>query len=195
MRTLIFSLLCVSASAVAAPAIVLSKGSAPLVGIDDYAVRAPQAGAWQLKASRQMVVYARKMDGPDDSMLAIMEDVRLPGPQSTEPALLDFVRARLAQRGGAGTARYAQVATTVSMDAQLPHCVRWEQSAHDLRVNDGATQPYMQLQSAGRFCLSEHNPASAIDVFYSVRHAPPDMPAGLAAEGEAFLASLQRKTP
>ena len=195
MKTLIFSLLCVSASAVAAPAIVLSKGTAPLVSIDDFAVRAPQEGAWHGKVSRQKVVYAKKLDGRDGAMLAIMEKVTMPASQLTDPALLDFVRARVAQRGGADPDRDAQLATTVSMDAQLPHCVRWEQSVHDVRENNGETQASMQMQSSGRFCMSEHNPASAVDVSYSVRRVAPDMPDGLAAEGEAFLASLQRKSP
>ena len=93
MKTLLVSLLCVSASAVAAPAIVLSKGKAPLVSIDDFTVRAPQEGAWHVKVSKQMVVYAKQMAGRDDAMLAIMEEVAMPAPQPTDPlAPKDAVR-------------------------------------------------------------------------------------------------------
>ena len=196
MKALLLPLLLASACATASvPAYVTLKGMPPRLNPNGYTIPLPQAGMWLEHSSRDGVMYIRETDERESTMFVSVEDVAMPQAQPSGQALRDFVHARVEPAGAADRVNTEPVTTRLRMDARLSNCVRWRQTAVDLMSVNPVTQSHPQVHMGGMFCVNEHNPATAIHVYYSIHRMAPEKADGLTAEGEAFLSGVRRKTP
>jgi len=200
MRALLFPLLLASTCAAAfdpayAPAFVSLKDRAPLHRAGGYSIALPPTGLWLENRSPDSIVYVRDTDEREATMFIAVEDVTNQQAQQSEQSLRDFVLSRVEPAGAAQRALTEPVTTRVDMDARLPGCVRWRQTAEDLLTTLPVTGSHPQMLSGGMWCVNAGDPAMGIHVHYAIVQMSPAKPEGLLAEGEAILAGLQRKTP
>lgn len=188
-------LLALSAAALALPSGAVGS-DAPLrersrvTGKLGFSFLPPQHGQWLERDAKAGVAYYYKGgEVRQATFLLRAREGRVTPDLSAPGALLAFVQARpIAMADGA---RYANLSSSYEIDAQQPNCVRYRHSAHDTQAANRGSNGHLLQQDAGWFCLHPQDRRAAIDIAYSVRHAPDHDPTPLALEGERFLSNLK----
>lgn len=115
-------------------------------------------------------------------------ELTLVAPPLDQAALTEFVRTKKDEWGSDG--RYSAIQNSFAAEPAHATCVRYRMTVHDNAANTRKDLPFLILQVAGRLCTHPGNPASAVDMFYTMRHIPTFDDAAFKAEGNAFLDSL-----
>lgn len=149
----------------------------------------PPGVDWTETFGKNMIGYDKKTDPAMVTFIAGALEIKLDAPLRDQAALLAFVRSKKDQWGGDG--RFSAIDTSFLAEPGNANCVRYQMNVHDSGANIRKDLPFLIVQIAGRFCTHPVHPASAVDIFYTMRHVPTFDDAVFKVEGNAFLHSLR----
>lgn len=148
----------------------------------------PPGQKWSEEAGNTRITYTKLTDRSQVSfytqVLGTSCTPALPGKE----ALLAFVREHKDQWGS--DARFTPVSSTFVSEPAQATCVRYHMGVKDHGARNLGTHPFLLLDVVGRYCIHPQDPATAVDIAYSIRHVPGYDAGSFKAEGEAFLDSL-----
>ena len=122
-------------------------------------------------------------------MLAGAVEGQTRGTYGSADELVAFVRGKKSQWGS--DARYRNIEESYAVEGEQSNCVRYRLYAEDTQAKARGAYSSLSLLSVGLFCLHPRMRKHAVDLYYSIRHAPDFGVVELEAEGEALLSSLQ----
>lgn len=169
------------------------QGSAPVYSTLGFSFRPPGGTDWTESFGRNQISYTKTTDPRLLTFYTGVLEVKLSTPLPDAEALLAFVRKEKDQWGSDG--RFTDISSRFFAEPAHGSCVRYRIQANDRAANNPAGRQLMFMQVSGRFCTHPHNPETAVDIFYSVRHVPGYDVETLNAEGDAFLEGLAFHRP
>lgn len=149
----------------------------------------PPGVDWTETFGKSVIEYDKKTNPAVATFMAGALEIKLDAPLRDQAALLDFVRSKKDQWGS--DERFSAIDTSFVAEPGNTNCVRYQMNMHDNGANIRKDLPFLIMQIAGRFCTHPAHPASAVDIFYTMRHVPAFDDAVFKAEGNAFLYSLR----
>lgn len=185
-------ILAVAAIVTTAAGSVAAQGTCPASRICStlgFSFQPPAGSAWKAEVGREAPGFRRTTNPGQASMYAGAIEVRNNALSGDKDALVSFVRGKKSVWGSDG--RFRNVKESYAIEGAHGHCVRYRQTAEDTRAKGQGGNPSLRLLNVGRFCLHPTDRANAVDLFYSIRHAPDFAIGELEAEGESILDSLR----
>lgn len=149
----------------------------------------PPGDSWTEKFGENEIIYLKQTDPEVVSFFAGALEGQLASDLEDKDALVTFVQARKDQWGNDG--RYSNTTSSFQVDVLQGSCVRYQLSARDRGARNLGRHEFLVMTTVGKFCLHPEDPQAAVDIYYSVRHAPAFDPRAYVLEGEDFLRSLQ----
>jgi hypothetical protein len=158
-----------------------------------FSFEPPNGSKWRTGFGTTVIQFYRTLDPFRATMHAGAVEGQTRGTYGSADELVVFVRGMKSQWGSDG--RYRNIKELYTVEGEQSNCVRYRLYAEDTGANSRGAYPSLPLLSVGRFCLHPKVRTHAVDLYYSIRHAPDFGVVELEAEGEALLGSLQFTSP
>lgn len=149
----------------------------------------PQGSDWTEEFGKNEILYLKQTDQRALSFYAGALEGSIVSQVDTDAALLAFVRTKKEQWGVDD--RYFDTSSSFKIEEQHSSCVRYSLMANDRDAKNKEGFSFLTMQAFGRFCVHPENRATAVDLYYSVRHPPGFDARPFIVEGETFIDSLQ----
>ena len=149
----------------------------------------PQGSGWTEEFGKSEITYLKQTDQRAFSFYAGALEGAIASQVDTDAALLAFVRAKKEQWGVDD--RYFDISSSFKIEEKNRSCVRYSLVGNDRDAKDKEGFAFLTMQAFGRFCVHPENRATAVDLYYSVRHPPGFDARSFLVEGETFIDSLQ----
>ncbi len=158
-----------------------------------FSFQPPQGDNWLEEFGKNQITYLKQTDPRKVSFYVGAVEGKLRARPSTKEDLVAFVRSKKDVWGNDD--RYSSTSASFKVEDKNESCIRYRLSAHDRDARNKSTHDFLIMHANGRFCLHPQDRAVAVDLYYSVRHAPTFDPKALMIEGEAFVQSLKFDKP
>lgn len=167
-----------------------ARGAERIFSSTGFSFLPPRGSNWTEDFGENQILYVKQTDVETVSFYAGALEGPLSSKLADKEALIAFVRSRRKDEWGE-PGRYSDTVSKFHIEEEQEACVRYSLSAKDRGAKNLGKRDFLLMLSVGRFCLHPEDRTVAVDIYYSVRHAPQFDPRALVAEGDEFLEGLR----